>query len=186
MTRLFSTQPALTQLNHGSLGSPKLHVVNADAFVWLDQNQEMFDFAIVDFPDPNNYAVGKLYTTAFYRLLARHIARGGLFVVQSTSPLFARRSFWCIAATLEQAGLHTYPYHLYVPTFGEWGYVIATADRYAPPDELPDSLRFLTPTTLAQMFDFPIDMRRVAVEPNRLNDQVLVRYYGEEFEEINR
>ena len=85
----------------------------------------MFDFVVVDFPDPNNYGVGKLYTTAFYRLLSRHLTRDGLVVVQATSPLFARQIYWCIAETMKQAGLRTYPYHVYVPSFGEWGFVLA-------------------------------------------------------------
>jgi len=186
MTRLFTTHPMLTRLNEHAFTSPKVQVINADAFVWLDQNAEKYDFAVVDFPDPNNYSIGKLYTAAFYRLLARHITEGGAFVVQSTSPLFARRSFWSIAETLKSAGLNTYPYHVYVPSFGEWGYVIATHGRFTPPTTLPDSLRFLTPALVAQSFDFPRDMGPVAVRPNRLNDQILVRYYGEEFDKINR
>jgi spermidine synthase len=186
MTRLFTTHPMLTRLNEHAFTSPKVQVINADAFVWLDQNADKYDFAVVDFPDPNNYSIGKLYTAAFYRLLARHITEGGAFVVQSTSPLFARRSFWSIAETLKSAGLNTYPYHVYVPSFGEWGYVLATHGQYTPPATLPDSLRFLTPASVAQSFEFPRDMGPVAVRPNRLNDQILVRYYGEEFDKINR
>ena len=186
MTRLFTTHPMLTRLNEHAFTSPKVQVINADAFVWLDQNAEQYDFAVVDFPDPNNYSIGKLYTAAFYRLLARHITDGGAFVVQSTSPLFARRSFWSIAETLKSAGLNIYPYHVYVPSFGEWGYVLATHGQYTPPTTLPDSLRFLTPASVAQSFEFPRDMGPVAVRPNRLNDQILVRYYGEEFDKINR
>ncbi len=96
MTRLFSTHPYLVELNGGSLKSPKVRVINADAFPWLEQSGEMFDFVVVDFPDPTNYSLGKLYTTAFYRLLARHVSRQGMVVIQSTSPLFARQSYWCI------------------------------------------------------------------------------------------
>jgi spermidine synthase len=186
MTRIFSTHPLLTRLNAGALTSPKVTVVNADAFVWLDSNAEMYDFAVVDFPDPNNYGVGKLYTTAFYKLLNRHIADGGAFVVQSTSPMFARRSFWSIVATLKLSGVRTYPYHVYVPSFGEWGYVIASRHTYEVPPALPPGLRYLTSLGIAQAFDFPRDMLPVPAEPNRLNDQVLVRYYGEEFDKINR
>jgi spermidine synthase len=186
MTRLFTTHPLLTQLNEHAFMSPKVRVINADAFVWLDQNAETYDFVVIDFPDPNNYSIGKLYTAAFYRLVARHINEGGAFVVQSTSPLFARQSFWSIVETLKTAGLHTYPYHVYVPSFGEWGYVLATRGVYTPPSALPDGLRFLTPAAVAQSFDFPRDMAPVAVRPNRLNDQILVRYYGEEFDKINR
>jgi spermidine synthase len=187
MTRLFSTHPTLVALNRGSLSSPKVHVVNDDAFVWLDQHPDMFDFVVVDFPDPNNYGVGKLYTTAFYRLLARHLSRDGLAVVQATSPLFARKSYWCIAETMHQAGLTTYPYHLYVPSFGEWGFVLASLDGgYAPPTTLPPGLRYLTVAEVPRMFEFSADMQPVAVEPNRLNTQILVRYYEQEWDRVNR
>ena len=184
MTRLFSTHPMLVRLNEGSLKSPKVRVINADAFPWLEQNQESFDFVVVDFPDPTSYSLGKLYTTAFYRLLGRHLSRQGLAVVQSTSPLFARQSYWCIVETLKQAGLRTYPYHVYVPSFGEWGFVLAGHEAYESPTRLPEGLKFLSAANLAQLFQFPNDMLPVPVEPNRLNDQVLVRYYEREWSEI--
>jgi spermidine synthase len=186
MTRLFATHPVLSRLNEGSLRSPRVRVVNADAFVWLDEADDVFDFVVVDFPDPSNYAVGKLYTTAFYRLLQKHVSRDGLFVVQSTSPLFARQSYWSIVETLRTAGLRTWPYHLYVPSFGEWGFVLAGTGDYEPPARLPGGLRYLTPSTVPQMFDFAADMRPVAAEPNRLNDQVLVRYYEADWSAIER
>jgi spermidine synthase len=189
MTRLFSTHPYLKQLNGGALLSPKVHVINADAFPWLEEHRDFYDFIVVDFPDPTNYSLGKLYTTAFYRLMGHHLARNGLAVIQSTSPLFARQSYWCIAETLRQAGLRAYPYHVYVPSFGEWGYMIASPSNdvpYEPPTTLPAGLRFLTVAGLPQLFDFPTDMRPVPVEANRLNDQVLVRYYDREWSEIAR
>src|SRR5215470_3253417 len=143
MTRLFSTLPMLTALNQKSLTSPRLQVINSDAFPWVDAATESFDFIVIDFPDPTNYALGKLYTTAFYRAVARHLSRQGYLVVQSTSPMFARDSFWCIAQTLKSAGLQTYPYHLYVPSFGEWGFVLAGTHSYTPPTTVPSGLRFL-------------------------------------------
>ncbi|MBI2795460.1 MAG: polyamine aminopropyltransferase [Gemmatimonadetes bacterium] len=187
MTGLFRTHPRLVELNGGALSSPRVRVVNADAFSWLDTSQDRFDFVVVDFPDPSNYSVGKLYSTAFYRLLTRHLSRDARIVVQSTSPLFARASFWCVDRTLREAGLRTAPYHLYVPSFGEWGFVLASlGEPYAAPTQLPAGLRFLTASQLAPLFDFPLDMQPVPVLPNRLNDQVLVRYYEREWERINR
>lgn len=186
MTHLFSTHASLVALNERALLSPRVRVVNADAFVWLSENREMFDFVVVDFPDPNNYAVGKLYTAAFYRLLQRHVSRDGLIAVQSTSPLFARSAFWSIEATLRESGLRTWPYHVYVPAFGEWGFILAGRGDYAPPTALPAGLRYLTPAMLPQLFQFPADMGRVQVQANRLNDQVLVRYYANEWEQYNR
>lgn len=185
MTRLFSTNPMLVALNRGALQSPKVRVVNDDAFPWLDRTREVFDFVIVDFPDPTNFSLGKLYTTAFYRLLARHVAEHGFIAVQSTSPLFARQSYWCIVNTIRHAGLRTWPYHVYVPSFGEWGFVLAGRNPYEPPAALPAGLRFLALPSLAGLFQFPNDMLPVDAEPNRLNDQILVRYYEQEWRNIS-
>jgi spermidine synthase len=185
MTSIFSTNPMLTQLNQKSLLSPKLHITNADAFPWIDSNTESFDFIVIDFPDPTNYSLGKLYTTAFYRAVARHLSAQGLMVVQSTSPMFARDSFWCIAATLKQAGLRTYPYHVYVPSFGEWGFVLASHHEYTPPPSLPSGLRFLDVRGIPLLFQFPPDMAPMNVPPNQLNDQVLVRLYDQDWKDIS-
>ena len=186
MTRLFSSHPALTALNQHALTSPRVHIVNDDAFRWLDRNADRFDFIVADFPDPTSYSLGKLFTTTFYRLAAKHLSAGGLMVVQSTSPLFARQSYWCIVETVKQAGLRTYPYHVYVPSFGEWGFVIGSLVPFEPPRLLPSGLRFLSGQNVAEMFVFPNDMTPVDAEPNRLNDQILVRYYDHEWKDIAR
>ncbi len=74
MTRLFTEHPMLAPLNDFSFRNPRVHVINADAFPWLDQNQGFWDFIVVDFPDPTNYSLGKLYTSAFYRLVKKHLS----------------------------------------------------------------------------------------------------------------
>jgi spermidine synthase len=186
MPRLFSSNPLLTRLNQRSLLSPKVRVINADAFLWVDSSSDVFDFVVVDFPDPTNYSLGKLYTTLFFSALGRHLSEGGAFVVQSTSPMFARRSFWCIEATVKQAGFHTFPYHAYVPSFGEWGYVLASRSTFTLPTGLPAGLRFLTVGDLHTLFEFPTDMARVEMPANRLNDQILVRTLESEWREITR
>jgi spermidine synthase len=186
MTRLFSTHPELVRLNAGAFADPRVRVVNADAFIWVDGAAEVFDFAVVDFPDPSNFSIGKLYTTAFYRALMRRLGPEGRFVVQSTSPMFARRSFWCIVQTIEAVGLTAAPYHVYVPSFGEWGFVIGGRGRGPLPAALPEGLRYLTAATVPPLFEFPLDMARVTVEPNQLNTQALVRYYEQEWDTINR
>ncbi|HUE44206.1 MAG TPA: polyamine aminopropyltransferase [Candidatus Sulfotelmatobacter sp.] len=185
MTKIFSSHAMLTELNQKSLLSPKLHVINADAFPWIDSSTDSFDFIVIDFPDPTNYSLGKLYTTAFYRAVARHLSAQGVIVVQSTSPMFARDSFWCIANTLKQAGLKTYPYHVYVPSFGEWGFVLASQHDYTPPTSLPSGLRFIDVRGMPALFQFPPDMAPLAIPPNQLNDQVLVRLYDQDWKDIS-
>lgn len=189
MTKLFTEHPLLAPLNDHSFSAPRVKLINADAFPWLDENKQTWDFVVVDFPDPTNYSLGKLYTSAFYRLLKRHVSPRGLVVVQSTSPMFARQSYWCIVDTLKQAGFQTWPYHVYVPSFGEWGFTIAgpnQGDSWTPPTHLPEGLRFLTVSTIPELFHFPADMTPVDAEVNRLNDQVLVRYYERDWKDIAR
>jgi spermidine synthase len=185
MTKLFSTNPMLSALNQKSLLSPRLKVVNADAFPWIDANTDSFDFIVIDFPDPTNYSLGKLYTTAFYRGVARHLSAQGFIVVQSTSPLFARDSFWCIAETLHQAGLQIFPYHVYVPSFGEWGFILAGTHAFTPPKTLPSGLRFLAVEGISTMFQFPPDMALLPMPANQLNTQVLVHKYENDWKDIS-
>ncbi len=186
MTELFSTAPALVALNQGALKSPRVTVVNADAAVWLEGNRDYFDFIVVDFPDPANFAVGKLYTSAFYRLLEKRLAANGMLVIQSTSPLHARQSFWTVVATLEDVGFRTAPYHALVPSFGEWGFILAA--RQKPQFGMVDREKtwFLTPETTAAMFAFPADMARLPTEVNRLNNQVLVHTFEAEWRKVMR
>ena len=186
MTGLFATAPPLAALNGGALTSPRVTVVNADALQWLEESREHFDFIVIDFPDPANFALGKLYTSAFYRLLEKRLAARGLIVVQSTSPLYARQSFWCVVTTLEDAGFRTAPYHALVPSFGEWGFIIAGRQEFVPVAVDPKKTRFLTPEIVPDLFRFPADMARVPAEVNRLNNQVLVRYFEQEWRKVVR
>ena len=186
MTRLFAEHPTLAALNGHALASPKLKIVNADAFGWLQQVQETFDVIVVDFPDPTNFAIGKLFTQSFYALLDQRLSASGYAVVQTTSPLVARRSFWTVVQTIESTGLAATPYHAHVPSFGEWGFVIASRRPWHLPAALPAGLRFLDLPTLPLLFDFPLDMARVPAEVNRLSNQVLVRTYEDEWGKVAR
>ena len=186
MTKLFATASTLRALNSDALNAPRVHVINADALQWLEENDERFDFVVIDFPDPSNFAIGKLYSSAFYRLLEKHLSENALAVVQSTSPLYARQSFWCVVTTIESVGLVATPYHALVPSFGEWGYVLVGRRRYQPPAAYPVETRFLTPAVTPSLFEFPKDMARVDAEVNRLNNQVLVRYFEKEWRQVIR
>jgi len=182
MTDMARKQPMVRALNGASLEDPRVKVINADAMVWLQETKgEPFDLALVDFPDPNTYALGKLYTARFYRLLQRRLTEDAMISVQSTSPLMARQSYWCIAATMEAAGLKVHPYHLAVPSFGVWGFALASKRDFAPPRTVLPGLRHLSDEATAAMFAFPKDMDRVPTEVNRLDNQVLVHLYAREW-----
>lgn len=181
MTRLFRDTPQLAQLNRGALSSPRMTLHNADAFRWVRAARGTYDAIIVDFPDPTEFSLGKLYTVSFYHEVARLLAPDGVMTVQSTSPLIAPESYWTVASTLEAAGFSTRGYHAYVPSFGEWGYTLAAHAPLRTGAHLPAGLRFLTPTAERAMFDFPPDMARRPTPANRLDNQALVRSFAREW-----
>lgn len=181
MTSLSKTFLPLAELNKHSFDDRRVRVVNADAFIWIEEARDQFDVAIVDFPDPNSFALGKLYTTRFYRMLRARMAPDGTIAVQCTSPLFARKSYWCIVRTIEAAGLHVLPYQATVPSFGVWGFAVARMRPFDPPQRVTVETQFLSDDVLTSLFIFPRDMSPVPVEINRLDNQILVRYYEDEW-----
>ena len=182
MTHLFRTNPMLVQLNEHSLLSAKVHIANTDAYRWIRQDTMQYDMIIADFPDPSNYSIGKLYSNAFYKEMYRVLRPGGIAVIQSTSPYIARKSFWCIAHTLADAGFHTIPYHAYVPSFGEWGYTMALKNESWRGDGLlPKGLKYISTATIKDMLYFPPDMAEEPTEINKLNNQVLVHYFEDDW-----
>ncbi len=183
MTALFTSNNILVQLNRSSLKNSKVKVQNEDAFMFLKNNKTRFDFIVIDFPDPSNFSIGKLYSNTFYRLLYQALSDSGVAVVQSTSPYVAPKSFWCIDETIRSVGFHTAPYHNLVPSFGEWGYILAfKRDSYTAPASYLPGLKFVNAATAPQMFVFPQDMRTSQpLAVNKLNNQVLVNYFEEEW-----
>lgn len=183
MIDVFKTNPLMAKLNEGSLSNPKLKVINQDAFLFLQRKRKRkFDVIIIDFPDPSNYSIGKLYSTTFYRRLQQVMKPSTLGVVQSTSPLYAKGSFWCIDATIRETGLYTRPYHAYVPSFGEWGYVqFSILNQETKQRKLPKKLRFYTEKEWYTMQHFPEDMKVSDPIINRLNNQALIPLFEKEW-----
>jgi spermidine synthase len=94
----------------------------------------------------------------------------------------APKSFWTVDKTLRSVGLNTIPYHNYVPSFGDWGYIMAMQKSgYKRPAHYLPGMRFISAGSFDQMLYFPNDMARVETEVNKLNNQVLVKYFEDEW-----
>ncbi|QQE76883.1 polyamine aminopropyltransferase [Alicyclobacillus sp. SO9] len=189
MTHFAMTNPYMTKINHKSLLNPKVTVIHEDAFKYLGtHHSHLYDDIIIDLPDPNNESLNKLYTRTFYTFVRNHLEPNGYMVCQSTSPLFARKAFWTIVDTVHSVGLHARGYHVDVPSFGDWGFTIASRQ---PIDiskmhlEIPT--KFLTQALLPKMFVFGKDEnshmlvngKPVRWVPNTLNHPILLRYYND-------
>ncbi|RLA71799.1 MAG: hypothetical protein DRG30_08125, partial [Epsilonproteobacteria bacterium] len=178
ITTLFKENDILSQLNHHAFENNKVTVVNQDAWKFIEKSQTLYDVIIIDLPDPNTLSISRLYSQTFYRLLSAQLSKAGVMVTQSTSPMFSHKSFWCIEQTIHDAGLYTIPYHTYIPSFGEWGFVLATHQKMGmKPIDSKLSLKYLTDQVLKQMQLFPLDIAKVEVEGNRLSTHKLIYYY---------
>jgi spermidine synthase len=186
VVELFSRNPMLARLNGGAFDDPRVRVVNEDAWKYLERSEQRHDVIVIDLPDPHDVDLSRLYTKGFYALAARRLNADGLLVTQATSPTFAREAFWCIERTLAEtpspyesgSGLATIPYHAYVPSFGDWGFVLASARRLDWEGlRLEVQTRFVSADVARGMIHFPPDAARVEVEPNLLHTHALVRYY---------
>ena len=178
MTHLGRTYPALRAQNRNAFGDSRVRVVNTDAHAFLEHSADRYGAIIADLPDPNGDALAKLYSVEFYRLARRHLARGGVFVTQASSPFFSREAFWCTAKSVKEAGFHTLPVHANVPSFGDWGFVLgAERDLSVSGLHLPAGLRFLTPAVVSTLPVFDGDMSEVPVETSTVDHPRILRYY---------
>ncbi len=180
MTRLGQTFDPIVRLNQNALNDPRVRVVNEDGYKFLEDSRDTYQIIIADLPDPRSEGLAKLYSNEFYSIVKRHLARGGVFVTQSSSPYFVRAAYWCVAHTIASAGLDVQTYHAYVPSFGDWGFVLAS-DLNVNWDglRLRAPTRFLTSELLPALAQFDPDLAEVPTDVSTLENPVVLRYYIE-------
>ena len=186
VTELFRDHAQLKLLNDDALSDPRVSIINQDAWTFAEETGAVFDVIIVDLPDPKNFSLSKLYATEFYAILIERLSPRGVLVTQAGSPFFAREAFWSIVVTWEDTrnplspsdALYVLPYRAYVPSFGEWGFVLASPYEPAPRDlAWPTGLRYLTAEIWQQAQIFAADTDRVPVDVNTIQSHALVNYY---------
>ena len=183
VTELCRSHKDIKKLNEGSLDRAKLKIYNEDAYEFLENNagKALYDVILVDMPDPNSETVNKLYTDLFYRLCSRNLSDEGVMAVQSTSPYYAGDAFWCIHETVKQEMPFVYPYHVQVPSFGDWGFQLASKTEIQIENlTLQQEGKFLTQDNLQGIFLFGEDERsKKELEVNSLSSPKLLQYYLE-------
>ncbi|OHD63639.1 MAG: hypothetical protein A2176_05765 [Spirochaetes bacterium RBG_13_51_14] len=179
MINLGRNNSSLRMLNGDSLNNSRVSVIIGDAYAYLIHNKKRYDVIIADFPDPHDETISKLYTVEFYTLIRRALAPRGVFVTQSTSPLFAREAFWCVHNTMKRVFRRVVPYHVYVPSFGDWGFNMAYDYDYeiAEIGETIPGLRYYSRDTFMQSQHFARDSETAVTEVNTFNKPVLYTYY---------
>ncbi|WP_010529254.1 polyamine aminopropyltransferase [Lentibacillus jeotgali] len=187
VVKLANSNKHLLELNEGSLKHEKVDVINRDAFEFLESANEWFDVIIVDLPDPNNESLNKLYTREFYSLVRNHLVPGGTTMVQATSPVFATEVYWTISETIASTGLHTKNLHVDVPSFGNWGFVMASRGAINLNEvDIDAQTNFLTDDMIPTLTAFGKDEDKqitddngdpIELKPNTLIDPHLIQIY---------
>jgi spermidine synthase len=181
VTDLAQKHTMLLQANNNSLSDGRVHIVNTDAFKFLEEADEYYNVIIADLPDPKNASLARLYSKEFYRIVSKKLAKDGVFVTQSTSPFFAKKAFWCIDKTLRAAPFkQVVPYHAYVPSFGDWGFVMASkVSRDLSGLTVNVPTQFLDQDKIRAMFTFSKDLMVDDIKYSSLNEPNVMRYYME-------
>jgi spermidine synthase len=179
MTKIFKEHKTLSKLNDHAYDNPLVTVVNQDAWKFIEKAEVLYDVIILDLPDPNNISLSRLYSQTFYKILTNQLSRSGAMVTQASSPVFTRKAFWSVFETMKSTGLNSKAYHTYVPSFGEWGFVMASNfsinfKKYEP----PKNLKYLDKEVLRRMEIFEKDNAWLDVEPNKLSTHKLIEYYN--------
>ncbi len=185
----------LLNLNQHSLTDPRVQISIGDAFINVDQlleENKHFDTIIVDLPDPGHPDLNKLYSSQFYAKLKHLLYADGAMVVQSTSPYHAKNAFLSIGKTLLHAQLsHVQQYHYNVPSFGEWGWSLATKNapsakaRIQAFTELPISDHWITQGIILAAFEFSQHYFDVLphIKINRLGSYTIYNYHHKAWKE---
>ncbi|MYL72632.1 polyamine aminopropyltransferase [Halobacillus litoralis] len=187
VTNLARSNFHLLQVNKGALDDPRVNVLNKDAFKFLENADQMYDVIIIDLPDPNNESLNKLYTREFYSLVRNHLSPGGAAMIQATSPLFATEVYWTINETVASTGLYTENFHVDVPSFGNWGFIMASREPLEVEEvQFTVETEFLTEEVFQSMTVFGKDEdgeilngegQVVKLEPNTLINPHLIQKY---------
>lgn len=181
MTDLCANDNQISTLNKNSLKNKKVTVLNKDGYLYVKENKDKFDVIIIDFPDPNNESLNKLYTNVFYNYIKANLTDKGVMVCQSTSPYYAKKSFWCINKTIQSQFNTVIPYHLQVPSFGDWGFNLAFNSNNERKD-LEVETQFLNSANIESLFAFGTDeiIDLEQIEENDMFKPSLITYYNED------
>jgi spermidine synthase len=185
---------ALLDLNEHAFSDSRVHTHFGDAFLKVDElirDRKIYDTIIVDLPDPSHPDLNKLYSARFYAKLKTLLAGDGALVVQSTSPYHAKNTFMSIGKTVKYAGFkNVEQYHHNVPSFGEWGWTIATKNglsaraRIEQADTIDVADGWSTRGVILGAFEFSHNFfaRLGEIKVNRINNQAAYQYHLTDWE----
>jgi spermidine synthase len=184
----------LLDANQYAFSDPRVKTLFGDAFLSINQlieSHTLFDTIIIDLPDPNHPNLNKLFSTQFYAKVFTLLAGDGAMVVQSSSPYHAKNTFISIGKTVKYAGfLHVEQYHHNVPSFGQWGFTIATKNgqsakqRLQNLTQLPVNDHWMTQGLMLAAFEFSQSFyaNQANIKINRIGSMNAYQYHRDDWQ----
>lgn len=141
-------------LNQGAFEDPRVNLVVADAFEFVQKAEPGYDFVILDVTDVYEDEEGELseriFTQGFYEDVLRLLSEGGIVVTQADNLLFCPYSLEAIQRDFEAVFPRVGRYWALVPSFGGYSGFCWASRGATPPSEWPGAsllLRYLNPVT---------------------------------------
>lgn len=184
VTHLGRDLAKLKALNKDALYDPRVKIYNDDAWQWLEKDGDLFNVIIIDLPDPDTADIARLYTVEFYRKVARRLSVGGVMITQASSPWLERNAFWCIAGTLNSVFESTQAIYSNIPSFGPWGYVMASNTAFQQQRRFPDTTRYLSEDNWKFTLQHPNDLPPKSLPINKLQTLPLMQFYAEGYQAL--
>ncbi len=184
VTNLGRDLEKLKVLNNAALFDPRVTVYNDDAWRWLEKDGDLFNVIIIDLPDPDTADIARLYTVEFYKKVARRLSVGGVMITQASSPWLQRNAFWCVASTLDSVFESTQAVYSNIPSFGPWGYVMASNLPFNQQRQFPAATRYVTEENWKFTLQHPNDLPPLTLTVNKLQTLPLMQYYAEGYEAL--
>ncbi len=173
----------LPQVSRGAFDDPRLRLLFADGYEFVEKAQEPFDAIIVDLTDPFPSGPSlRLFTAEFYQAVRRILTEQGLMVTQSSSPLLLTDELLRVYANLKAvfplvrvclAPVPSYPGVLWSFTLASGGNDPLALDEATVRQRLEArgiSPRYYSPQMHLASFALPPFLADLLAEPERFQD----------------
>lgn len=181
MIEVAKTHPVLLKHNLGSFHSPRVRVINTDAFQWVKATSEEFDLIIIDFPLPKNLALARLFSSEFYKEVLNRVSPNGVIAIQA-GPSFSYddKSYMTlsnvtasVAKTIESVGGRAFPY---ISVLDNEAFILATKNQEFDMESFARKIGILGEAGFGQICTYNPKWVMPQVETNTLNTLTIAKY----------
>ncbi|MCK5684330.1 hypothetical protein KAJ27_09410 [bacterium] len=126
ITEFFRKDEFFAYQNDNSLNKSNLRIFQTDVINDIQFQKRTYDLIYLNFLDPYNSELAKVYSKEFYKKIDKVLKPGGMIVVNGTTPFFTKKSAETIFSNLTDVFKWVKPYYITLNAQGEWSFFIAS------------------------------------------------------------